>query len=250
MVRYFLEIAYNGSNYNGWQEQKNARGIQEVIGKSISLIIKAPVKLIGSGRTDTGVHALGQVAHMETSREVKPAELCHRLNRFLPVDISIIGIYPVTENAHARYSAIARIYEYRIINFKDPFRYRRAWYLRDQLDMGLLNDMSAIMMEFNDFRAFSRVKTDVENFRCRISSATWIRQNGQLKFTIRSDRFLRGMVRAIVGTLVEAGKGKISDMDFKNIILGRDRRLAGPAAPAYGLYLSKVEYPENIFVKL
>lgn len=250
MVRYFLEIAYNGSNYHGWQEQKNARGIQEVIGKSISLIIKTPVKLIGSGRTDTGVHALGQVAHMETNRELKPADLCHRLNRFLPEDISILGIYRVIENAHARYSAIARIYEYRIIYFKDPFRYRRAWYLRDQIDTGLLNDMSAIMMEYNDFQAFSRVKTDVENFRCRISSARWIRQNGQLKFTIRSDRFLRGMVRAIVGTLVEAGRGKISVTDFRKIIQDRDRRLAGPAAPAFGLYLAKVEYPENIYVEL
>ncbi len=249
-MRYFTEISYSGANYHGWQEQKNARGLQEVISQAITLLLKDEIKLVGSGRTDAGVHALQQVAHFDVIKTFDENNLKMRLNRFLPDDISIQKIYPVHDHVHARFSAISRTYEYRVIAEKNPFRTGQAWYIRSPLDLTLLNEASRILLEYDDFQSFSRVKTDVKHFRCHLISASWMRHDQQVIFKIRSDRFLRGMVRAIVGTIVELSQGKISIPEFRKIIKSKNRRSAGPAAPAHGLYLAKVEYPPDIFVKL
>jgi tRNA pseudouridine38-40 synthase len=249
-LRYFAEIAYSGTSYHGWQEQKNALGLQQVISEAMTILLKTGIKITGSGRTDTGVHALRQVAHFDVENPVDAENLRFRLNRFLPDDISILRIFPVHEKAHARYSAIARTYEYWITYEKNPFMIRRAWYIRNPLDIDLLNRAAGIMLEFNDFESFSRVKTDVNHFRCQLHSAGWKAEGDILKFNIESDRFLRGMVRTVVGTMVEMARGKISFKELRNIIDKKDRRLAGPAAPAHGLYLIKIDYPRDIFVKL
>ena len=249
-LRYFLEIAYDGTHYHGWQEQRNARGIQEVIADALSLLLKSRIPITGSGRTDTGVHALQQVAHIDLPEPVDTDHLLHRLNRFLPGDIAIHRIYRVKDDAHARYSATARTYEYRITGIKDPFLAGRAWYLRTPPDLPLMNEASAMLLDYKDFEAFSRVKTDVKNFRCDLSYARWIPDGPLYRFNIRSDRFLRGMVRTLVGTLVDLSFGKISLDQFRKIIVRKDRRQAGPAAPAHGLYLLKVEYPVDLLVKL
>ncbi len=249
-MRYFAEISYSGTNYHGWQEQKNARGLQQVISEAISMLLKENIKLVGSGRTDSGVHAFQQFAHFDSFVNLDIRNLEMRLNRFLPDDIAIHDIFPVSDQAHARFSAKSRIYEYWITNEKNPFLTGRAWYFRSPLDIDLLNEASAILMEFDDFQSFSRVKTDVKHFRCQLISVSWKRFEHLVKFTIHSDRYLRGMVRAIVGTMVEISQGKITLNDFRKIIKSKNRRLAGPAAPACGLYLAKVEYPTDIFVKL
>lgn len=249
-LRYFTEIAYSGTNYHGWQEQKNARGLQQVISEAISVLLKSETKIMGSGRTDTGVHAFSQVAHFDTENKVDTENLKFRLNRFLPDDISILNIFPVNDKAHSRFSATARTYVYWITYNKNPFLINRAWYIRNPLDLDILSKTSGILLQYNDFKSFSRVKTDVNHFRCQLHSAAWKQENEIIKFTIRSDRFLRGMVRAIVGTTVDIARGKIPLRDLHRIIDGKDRRLAGPAAPAHGLYLVKIEYPRDILVKL
>lgn len=249
-MRYFVEIAYSGTRYHGWQEQKNARGIQQVISEALSLLLKAKIKVIGSGRTDTGVHAIQQVAQFDTHETFSEDDLTHHLNRFLPDDIAITGINRVDEKAHARFSALSRTYEYLISPVKDPFMVDRVWFLKKPLNLALLNEASEILLKHRDFESFSRVKTDVNHFRCNVDHASWSVRGKIIVFTIRSDRFLRGMVRAIVGTMVDISRGKIALQDLRHIIRQKDRRLAGPAAPAEGLYLVKVEYPADIFVKL
>jgi tRNA pseudouridine38-40 synthase len=249
-LRYFIDISYSGTSYHGWQEQKNARGIQEVINDSLSLLLKTTTKLIGSGRTDTGVHARQQVAHFEISDPVNCEKLCHRLNRFLPHDIAINRIFPVNDKAHARFSAISRTYEYWITSAKDPFLTDRAWLLQVPLDIEILNKVATILTEYNDFESFSRVKTDVNHFRCKLLSSVWTREGTLIKYTICADRFLRGMVRTVVGTMVDIAKEKITLEEFREIIEIKDRRKAGAASPAEGLYLVKVEYPGDIFAGL
>jgi tRNA pseudouridine38-40 synthase len=249
-LRYFIDISYSGTNYHGWQEQKNAEGIQEVINKPLSLLLNTRTKLIASGRTDTGVHARQQIAHFEIAEPVNIDKLNHRLNRFLPDDISVNKIYHVNDKAHARFSAISRTYEYLISSAKDPFLVNQVWLLRIPLDITQLNKASGILMEYNDFESFSRVKTDVNHFRCKLFSSVWTRDGSLLKYTVRADRFLRGMVRALVGTMVDVAKEKITLEEFRTIIEKKDRRMAGAAAPAQGLYLAKVDYPGDIFVKL
>ena len=221
-----------------------------MIGDALTVLLKSRIKILGSGRTDAGVHAIRQVAHFDSDHPVNVMELTNRLNRFLPDDISILKIYPVNDKAHARFSAISRSYEYRIALIKNPFTINRTWYLRKALDLRLLNEASEVLMEYRDFESFSRVKTDVNHFRCEISEAKWKKKKEEIVFSIRSDRFLRGMVRAIVGTMVEISQQKITLGDFRKIIEAKNRRKAGPAAPACGLYLTKVEYPPDILVKL
>ena len=172
------------------------------------------------------------------------------MNRFLPDDISINKIYPVNDKAHARFSATSRTYEYWINSAKNPFLINQAWLLHIPLDITILNKAAGILLEYNDFESFSRVKTDVNHFRCKLLSSVWTREGSLLKYTIRADRFLRGMVRALVGTMVNIAKDKIILEEFRKIIETKDRRKAGASAPALGLYLVKVEYPGDIFVKL
>ncbi|WP_051359757.1 tRNA pseudouridine(38-40) synthase TruA [Adhaeribacter aquaticus] len=246
-MRYFLEIAYDGTDYHGWQMQPNARTVQEVLNKSLSTILRQPIETVGSGRTDTGVHAGQQFVHFEIAQELQNNAFCHRLNRLLPDDISAKKLYQVGPEAHARFDAIARTYEYRITQVKNPFLQRYAYYLNRQVDVDKLNKAAASLLQFEDFTTFSKVKGDTLHYRCQMLEANWQQEGENLLFTIKANRFLRGMVRLVVGTLLDVGTGKISMDDFKNKIAAQDRKQASGAAPATGLYLTQVTYPEGYF---
>lgn len=249
-MRYFLELAYDGTDYHGWQTQHNARTVQEVLNKCLSTILQEPTETVGSGRTDSGVHAAQQFAHFDLAHPLPPDnKLCYRLNRLLPPDISALKLYAVGPAAHARFDAIARTYEYRITLQKNPFLQRYAHYLSRPVDLDLLNEAAAQLLHFEDFTTFSKVKGDTLHYRCQMYAAYWEPTETGLRFTIRANRFLRGMVRLIVGTVLDVGCGKISPAVFKNILAAQDRRQASGAAPATGLFLTRVTYPENYFTE-
>jgi tRNA pseudouridine38-40 synthase len=247
-MKYFLEISYIGKNYCGWQIQPNANTIQEELEKAFFLIFSERITINGSSRTDTGVHARQQFAHFETQTEISnTGQLVNRLNKILPEDISVQNIYHPSEDAHSRFDAVSRKYIYRIIHNKDPFNKDIAALIFKKPDLELLNKCCNILKNYIDFEAFSKVKTDVKTFDCQILEAFWI-YNGQiLEFHIKANRFLRGMVRAIVGTQLMVGFGKISLDDFENIILSKKRENAGMAAKANGLTLEEVNFPFEYF---
>ena len=244
-LRYFLSLSYFGEAYHGWQRQPNALTVQEVVESTLSTLLRKPISLVGAGRTDTGVHARELFAHLDL-QDPPPSDLLDRLNSFLPGDIAVNNMFPVPDDAHARFSAVARTYEYHIVQRKDPFMQDRAYYVRQPLDIDKMNEAAALLKSFEDFECFSKSNTDVRTFLCQISHAHWIRNGNRLVFTIIADRFLRNMVRAIVGTLLDVGKGKLSLEDVKAIIKSRNRSEAGVSVPAKGLYLVRVKYPESI----
>lgn len=249
-MRYFLELAYKGTNYHGWQIQPNAISVQEVINDRLSKLLREEINIVGAGRTDTGVHAKQMYAHFDTDREVDTQHLCHKLNSFLPKDISIRKVHRVVDDAHARFGASSRKYEYYLKIHKDPFSSEGAFYYRFAVkpDMELMNEAAKIMMEYEDFECFSRAHSDVKTFICKITQAEWRREDGDtLVFHIRADRFLRNMVRAVVGTLIEVGIGKLSLEDFRAVLESKNRSEAGTSAEAQGLYLVEVNYPKEIF---
>jgi tRNA pseudouridine38-40 synthase len=245
-MRYFFEISYNGGNYNGWQSQNNGKGIQTVVEDCLSKISRSTIKITASGRTDAGVHCEQQYFHADLG-ETDLADLQFRLNNILPQDIVIHSIRPVRPDAHARYDAIERTYNYRMILEKNAFTPGFAWYFFKPLDMRTMNAAASLLIGKHDFTSFSKVNTDVNNFICEIKLAEWRQAKNRLEFAIVSNRFLRGMVRAIVGTLVDVGLGKTSLEEFERIIDSKDRREAGQNVPPHGLYLVKVKYPEEIF---
>lgn len=246
-MRYFLELAYDGTDYHGWQSQPNARTVQEVLTKSMETILRQPLETVGSGRTDTGVHASQQFVHFDVAHALPEEVFCQRLNRLLPTDISALRLFPVGPGAHARFDATHRTYEYRITQQKNPFLPRYAHYLNRPVDLDRLNEAAALLLQFEDFTTFSKVKGDTLHYRCQMLTAYWQQQGPDLVFTIRANRFLRGMVRLVVGTLLEVGTGKISVAAFRDILAARDRRLASGAAPAPGLFLTQVAYPPGYF---
>lgn len=246
-MRYFFEISYKGSNYHGWQSQPNAIGIQTVVEDSLSKLIRSEVRVVGSGRTDTGVHCEQQFFHADLEI-ADPTLFLFRINSILPKDIAIHSVRPVTSSAHARYDAVERSYQYRITLEKNAFTDDRAWHFFKPLDIQTMNDAAALLLGKNDFSSFSKVNTDVNNFICDITTARWRQEKKRLEFTISANRFLRGMVRAIVGTLIDVGQGKITVAEFGEIIQRKDRREAGQNVPPYGLYLVSVRYPDNIFL--
>lgn len=247
-MRYFFEISYNGKNYAGWQSQANALGIQTVVEDALSKMLREPVKIVGSGRTDTGVHCEQQFFHADLKEGVKPKDLAVKLNSFLPQDIAIHSIRPVKESANARYSAIERSYEYRMTLCKNPFLSGLALHYFKPLDIQTMNKAAALLVGVQDFACFSKVKTDVNHFLCDVKKAGWKKKDETLTFHITANRFLRGMVRAIVGTLLDAGTGKITLQDFRSILASKDRRNAGSNVAPYGLYLTKVKYPASVFI--
>jgi tRNA pseudouridine38-40 synthase len=252
-MRYFFEIAYNGKNYNGWQSQRNALGIQSVVEEVLSTIYRERIQIVCSGRTDTGVHCEQQFFHADVQQEVQEDRDLLRLNSFLPKDISIQSIRLVKPTSSARYDAVERTYQYRIVRKKDPFSDGLAWHYFKPMDLELMNKAAGLLLGEHDFECFSKVKTDVNHFRCTVKKAAW-KGTGegtgdQVEFTITANRFLRGMVRAVVGTLLDVGSGKTSIKDFQHIIASRDRTKAGANVPPYGLYLVAVKYPPGIFVK-
>tara|TARA_B100001996_G_C18572353_1_gene558927 strand:- start:123 stop:863 length:741 start_codon:yes stop_codon:yes gene_type:complete len=246
-VRYFIDVSYSGKNYHGWQTQENAITIQEIIDNSLSTILKTEIKTLGSGRTDTGVHAISQVAHFDYDDNLLDNFL-YRINSLLPSDISINSINGVKENISARFDAISREYIYKIHTKKSPFLNNYSFYYKRDIDIELLNKACDIIKEFKDFQTFSKVKTDVNNYNCNISYAAVEKENNSYFFKVTSNRFLRGMVRAIMGTLFEINEDKIQLELLEDIIIKKDRKLAGPSVPAHGLYLNKVSYKEDIYL--
>ena len=248
-MRYFFEIAYNGKNYVGWQSQINAVGVQSIVEEGLSKILREPLKIFGSSRTDAGVHCIQQFFQVDIEKEFEPKNLALRLNSFLPNDIAIHSIRKVKPVMSARHDAIERAYRYRITQRKDPLLIGLAWHYFKVVNIDLMNEAASLLIGEHDFECFSKVKTDVNHFLCHIKKSQWEKKGDMLEFTIVANRFLRGMVRAIVGTLLDVGTEKTSLKEFQEIIVSKDRRKAGANVPAYGLYLTKVKYPPQIFIR-
>jgi tRNA pseudouridine38-40 synthase len=241
-LRYFIKLAYNGTNYHGWQVQPNASSVQETLNNALSVILNSEINIMGAGRTDTGVHAKEMFAHFDYDPTLEVDSTLHKLNSYLPKDIAIYDIIPVHEDAHARFDAKKRTYQYHISSVKNVFSQEESWYYHQNLDVELMNQAAKILLNHTDFQCFSKVNTDVNTFNCTIYEAYWKQENNQLIFTISADRFLRNMVRAIVGTLVNIGLHKITLSYFNSIIENKNRNEAGFSVPAQGLFLTKIEY--------
>ncbi|WP_192822470.1 tRNA pseudouridine(38-40) synthase TruA [Rufibacter sp. LB8] len=249
-MRYFLEVAYDGTRFHGWQTQPNAVTVQQVLDDCLKKVFRLSiVETIGSGRTDTGVHASQQWVHVDLPQVMAAEEIQHKLNRILPPDIAIGQVFQVGPEAHTRFDAVQRTYEYRISLGRNPFLVRHAAMLSRKPDVEAMNQAAQALLELEDFTTFSKVKGDTKHYRCTISQVFWREEGNLLIFTISANRFLRGMVRLIVGTLLDVGKGKLTPAQFREIIERQDRSLASGAAPAQGLFLHRVEYPENYFQK-
>lgn len=241
-MRYFIELAYKGTNYHGWQIQPDADSVQETLNKALSTLLKSAIDVVGAGRTDTGVHAKQMFAHFDFENEIDIKQLVHKLNSFLPKDIVIFDIIKVADASHARFDATKRTYEYHIHTMKDAFENDSSFQYQIPLNIDKMNEACQILFEHNNFECFSKVNTDVHTFNCVIFEANWKQEANKIVFTISADRFLRNMVRAIVGTMINIGTGKINLSDFEKIIESKDRSQAGFSVPAHGLYLTKIEY--------
>lgn len=251
MQRYFIKMAFNGANYHGWQIQENADTVQAEVENALSVLLNANIDVTGAGRTDTGVHAREYFAHFEVETFYDKEfidDLVYRMNSIVPSDISVIDIFPVKPEVHARFTALSRTYRYYICRSKDPFNNNYAWRIYGDMNVDAMNEATATLFDYIDFTSFSKLHSDVKTNNCRIMHAKWTEENGFLVFTITADRFLRNMVRAITGTLVDVGKGRISVEEFRNIIEAKNRGDAGYSVPAKGLFLEKIEYPEAIFL--
>ncbi len=248
-LRYFVAFSYFGKSYHGWQKQPNALTVQQVLEETFSTLLRQPVELMGAGRTDAGVHARQMYAHFEVDGIADKEDLCYRMNSFLPDDIAISGIYEVPDDAHARFDAEERTYEYWIVQEKNPFYMDTAHYIKFGLDLDKMNEAASLLLKYTDFECFSKSNTDVKTFLCKLKKAEWTIQGDVLVFTITADRFLRNMVRAIVGTLLEVGLGKCTLAGVEEIINSKDRGKAGVSVPAKGLYLTKVSYPSHVKLK-
>lgn len=241
-MRYFIEFSYNGSNYHGWQMQPNANSVQETLSRALQIILKSKIDLVGAGRTDAGVHAKKMFAHFDISFEIETQKTAVQLNSFLPNDIAVVRIFLVSDALHARFHAKKRSYEYHIHQTKNVFKNNISWFFQKDLDVVLMNKAAAILQDHINFESFSKVNTDVNTFNCKIFSAKWISNDDQLIFMISADRFLRNMVRAIVGTTINVGLKKISVAEFEQIILAKNRSKAGFSVPAHGLFLTDITY--------
>lgn len=249
-TRYFIFISYKGTSYHGWQVQPNSVTVQEILDEALSTILNEKIATIGAGRTDTGVHAQFFCAHFDSNSQdlLNIKNLIFKLNQYLPSDISVNTIKKVLPDANARYSAISRTYKYYISRIKDPFSENSSWHLYGEMDITSMNKACDILMNHTDFTSFSRLHSGAKSNICRIYSAEWEESGPRLIFTIKADRFLRNMVRAIVGTMVEIGFMKMDLKEFEMIILAKDRCKAGMSAPSQGLFLVDIEYPEEIFL--
>ena len=245
-MRYFLDISYRGTNYHGWQIQENAKTVQGILDSALSNVLGVKIETLGSGRTDTGVHAYTQIVQMDSPKELDEL-FAFRMNGYLPKDICIKSIRLVQDTAHARFDAISRSYVYRITLDKNPFEIGSAYYFYPPLDVEEMNKAAAVLTKYEDFESFSKVHTDVLNFNCTIFHARWEQIDRMVYFHITANRFLRSMVRTLVGTMLEIGKGRMTIEEFESIILARDRKRAGISAPPEALYLSEVEYPKEIY---
>lgn len=247
--RYFIYLSYKGTAYHGWQNQPNGISVQQVLEKALSTVLRSTIDIVGAGRTDAGVHAKLMVAHFDLPYALPATiDLVAKLNSVLPQDIAISRIVEVRADAHARFSAIARRYEYHAVTDKNVFKSGLAAKVNANLDFEQMNQAAVVLKEYNDFTSFSKLHTDVKTNNCCIAFAQWSTNEDGWVFTIQADRFLRNMVRAIVGTLFEVGRGRMSVDDFRKVIEQKDRCKAGVSVPAHGLYLVDVVYPTEIFV--
>ena len=249
MYRYFIYLAFDGTAYHGWQIQPNGDSVQERLMKALATFLRKPIEVVGAGRTDAGVHASRMVAHFDFDTELDTAQLTDKLNRLLPPDISVYKVCPVVPEAHARFDATSRTYRYYITTVKHPFNRQYRWRLHSDLDYARMNEAAKTLFEYTDFTSFSKLHTDVKTNNCKIMHAEWTQVDDVTwVFTIQADRFLRNMVRAIVGTLVEVGRGKLSVDGFRRVIEQKDRCQAGSSVPGNALFLENVTYPDNLFL--
>ena len=241
-MRYFIELSYNGKNYHGWQIQPDVISVQEKLNKAVSIIFQEKIEVVGAGRTDTGVHASQMFAHFDMEKTLK-GDIPHKLNSLLPMDIVVYKVFAVDDEKHARFGALSRSYEYKIWMGRNPFLLDFSWQIHSQdLNLDLMNDAAKLLLEYTDFQTFSKVKTDVYTYNCDVTEAVWKQNGKELVFYITANRFLRNMVRAIVGTLVDVGLEKISKEDFRKIIESKNRSNAGLSVPAKGLFLTNIKY--------
>ncbi len=247
--RYFIQLSFKGTHFHGWQKQENAISIQDVLEKSLSLLLHNQIELVGAGRTDTGVHALYYIAHFDSPHEIiDKKKIIYQLNQILSFDIAVQQIIPVIASAHARFDAVSRTYEYHIVHEKEPFEKETSLLLFSKPDLALINEACKALFEYSDFTSFCKLHSDNKTNICNIREASWHYEEKKLIFTIKADRFLRNMVRAITGTMLEIGFGKISLDDFRKIIESKDRSKAGNSIPSHGLFLTGIEYPENLII--
>jgi len=247
-LRYALQLSYLGTNYHGWQKQVDKATVQSKINTALQIALQESVDVVGAGRTDAGVHAMGYVAHFDSETcIIDKNQFVYKLNNLLPADIAIQQLKTVTKDFHARFDAISRTYEYSIVQHKEPFRIDKSYFIKNRLDVKAMQNAANLLLNHKNFKSFSKVKTDVYTFDCEIKKAQWKQKQQHLVFEITANRFLRNMVRAIVGTLVEVGLHKISTQDFEDIILAQNRSMAGKSVPAHALILKKIDYPELIF---
>lgn len=248
MPKYFAEIAYNGTNYHGWQLQENAITVQQKIDEALEIYLRQKIETVGCGRTDTGVHAKQFFLHFKCEQPITDKELfVYKINKLLPADITIYKLHSVIDKAHARFDATARTYEYYITKSKNVFNDLQYYYTKN-IDVDIVNSALHALYNYQDYSCFSKSKTQVFTNNCKIMHSKLEQINNyDYIFTIKADRFLRNMVRAIVGTILEIGSAKISIEEFKKIIESKNRSNAGVSVPAKGLFLSKIEYPQHIF---
>ena len=256
-MRFFLTFSYNGTNYCGWQRQPNGVAVQQKLEKALTTILRTPIELTGAGRTDAGVHALNMVAHFDMPSDmavdcrlltVDINRLINNLNSLLPYDIAVKNVERVADEAHARFDALSRKYEYHIITSKNPFLKDKACRIHFPLNIELMNKAAKVLFEYEDFTSFSKLHTDVKTNNCTIMEAYWQQRGEELVFTIKANRFLRNMVRAIVGTLMEVGRERLTIEGFRQVIEAKNRCSAGHSVPACGLYFIEAEYPTSIHI--
>lgn len=246
-MRYLLDLQFRGTNYHGWQIQPNANTVQAELEKALSTFLQAKTELVGAGRTDTGVHAKQMVAHFDTMEPIEVTTLIHRLNSMLPRDISVRKAKQVKADFHARFDAISRSYRYKITKVKDPFLQDMAYYFKHELDLQAMNEAAKLLLGEHDFSCFSKTHTQTFTNNCTLTQAVWKQEGHLLHFDVTANRFLRNMVRAMVGTLIEVGEGRRSSESMLDLLASKNRSDAGVSVPAHGLYLTHVVYPEVAF---
>ena len=245
-MRYFIEIAFHGAAYAGWQKQPYGITVQSVVEKALYTVFQNEVACVGAGRTDAGVHASFFIAHFDVEENLDEGQFTFKMNQLLPHDVSVRDVYAVNADAHARFDAVSRTYEYYVTQQKDPFRLDRATYIKKLLSVDLMNQAAEVLMDFTNFKCFSKVHTQVHTYNCSIKKAFWEQKEHLLIFKIQADRFLRNMVRAIVGTLIEVGLRKRSIDELRQVIKSENRSEAGKSMPAHALFLTDIAYPEKI----
>lgn len=247
MPRYFLELRYNGAAYCGYQKQLNGRTVQSETEHALQVLLKQPTELTGSSRTDAGVHALQNFFHFDMPHELDEQNVVYRLNALLPRDIAVLSLIKVSDDAHCRFAATTRSYEYHVYHKKNPFLVDRSFFYPYQLDLDRLNEATNLLFDYTDYTSFSKRNTQVKTFHCNIQEAFWKKEDDELVFHVTANRFLRGMVRGLTGTMLKAGRGQISTNDFAAIIEAKDCRRADFSVPPQGLFLTSVAYPESIW---